>query len=317
MIFSINHKILTMEKKEELYRGKTKAVFATEDPDVVMIKNFDALTKFDTPELTEQMRDKAKFATQTTCNVFRFLQAAGVPVAFRGQWSETEFLVDKCQMIPLEVIIRRYAVGSYLNRVPELKAEDGQPPHRFEKLVFELFLKTTGKVIKSFDGREIGNVPVEDPLIDDWSLSDPFWNLRHPKLPYLERGSDFGVVVNLQDIIPGPDLISEIEKITRDTFLLLEGVWSQLECRLIDFKIEFGITSDGRLLVADVIDNDSWRLRTNEWQELSKQLFRDNADMGEISSKYQLVANLSESFLSFLMEALQYYDEQYAVEKKL
>jgi len=138
-----------MEKKAEIYRGKTKAVFATENESLVVLENFDALTKFDTPELTAQMKDKAKFATQTTCNVFRFLQAAGIPVAFREQLSETEFLVDKCQMIPLEGIIRRFAVGSYLNRVPKLKIETREP-YRFEKLVFEIFLKTTGKLIKSF-----------------------------------------------------------------------------------------------------------------------------------------------------------------------
>lgn len=308
-----------MEKREELYRGKTKAVFATEDPSLVVMENFDALTKFDTPELTAQMKDKAKFATQTTCNIFRFLQAAGIPVAFKEQLSETEFLVEKCQMIPLEVVSRRYAVGSCLNRKPELKVEDGLPPYRFNCLVFELFLKTTGKVIKAFDNRVIGSVSIEDPLIDR-GYGDSHWKLRHPKLPYSELGSDLGISINATDILPdseGRDIIFQIEEITRKIFLLLENVWSQLDCYLIDFKIEFGITRDGRLIVADVIDNDSWRLRTKNWEELSKQLFRDNADMSEISSKYQLVAELSNQFEGFLVDALDYMLEQYETEKEL
>ncbi|MFA6386021.1 MAG: phosphoribosylaminoimidazolesuccinocarboxamide synthase [Candidatus Paceibacterota bacterium] len=295
-----------MEKGKELYRGKTKGAFAVDDPTALVLQNYDALTKFDTPELTAQMANKAIYATKTTCNVFNLLKAAGLPVAFREQLSETEFLVDKCQMIPLEVIARRYAVGSYLNRVPELKAEDGQPPHCFGRLVFELFLKTTGKIIKSFDGREIGKVPVEDPLID-LSLGADYWKLRHPKLPYSEFASDLGITVYPTDIVPGgEDILPQIEEITRKVFLILEGAWAQLECRLIDFKIEFGITTDGRLVVADVIDNDSWRLRTNNWEELSKQLFRDNVSMEEISSKYQLVAELSEHFDAF--EAVEYMD---------
>ena len=305
-----------MEKKAEIYRGKTKAVFATENESLVVLENFDALTKFDTPELTAQMKDKAKVATQTTCNVFRFLQAAGIPVAFREQLSETEFLVDKCQMIPLEVIIRRFAVGSYLNRVPKLKIETREP-YRFEKLVFEIFLKTTGKLIKSFNGREIGTVPVEDPLIDLKPGAD-YWKLRHPKVPYSESGSDLEITVYPTDIVPGGEnILPQIEEITRQTFLLLEDAWAQLECHLIDFKIEFGITTDGYLVVADVIDNDSWRLRTKNWEELSKQLFRDNVNMEEVSSKYQLVAELSDNFWDFLTEASIYCDEQYEMEDRL
>ncbi len=307
-----------MEKKEELYRGKTKAVFATEDPSLVILENFDAITKFDTPELTAQMKDKAKFATQTTCNVFKLLKEAGLPVAFRKQLSETEFLVDKCQMIPLEVIARRYAVGSYLNRVPELKTE-GREPYSFEKLVFELFLKTTGKIVKTFEGEEIGTVPVEDPLID-CSMYD-YWKLRNPKIPYSELESDTGVMVYPSDILPaGENFVEQldlIEEITRRTFLVLEFAWAQQRCRLIDFKIEFGITNDGRLVVADVIDNDSWRLRTNSWEELSKQLFRDDANMEEISSKYQLVAKLSDQFILSWDEDTDLMVERYEYEKSL
>ncbi len=287
-----------MKKKEELYRGKTKAVFATDDQSVVLLQNFDALTKFDDPSQTKQMTGKAVHATNTTCNVFRLLQKAGIPVAFREQISETEFTTEKCTMIPLEVIARRYAVGSYLKRFPGLAASSGETPKRFHRLVFELFLKTTGKVIKSFAGETIGEVSVEDPFIELSKLGDIF-HLCNPKLPSWEDGHDLAVDVNANYILPdveGRSYLPQIEQITRKTFLLLEGAWSQLGFRLIDFKIEFGVTSSGTLVVADVIDNDSWRLRTSDWEEVSKQCFRDNASMEEIGDKYAMVSKLTDSF---------------------
>lgn len=291
-----------MDKKDELYRGKTKAIFATDDPGLVVLQNFDALTKFDDPDQTKQMEGKAVHATRTTCNVFRLLQEAGIPVAFKEQLSDTEFLAEKCQMIPLEVIARRYAVGSYLSRFPNLKAEEGKRPHRFHRLVFELFLKTTGKVIKNFEGQVVGETSVEDPLIDQ-NEEDLGWRLRHPKLPYWDENSELFVVNDPNEFFPksktGAGFIlrsSEIERITRKTFLVLEGAWAQLGFRLIDFKIEFGINLRGDLVIADVIDNDSWRLRTSSWEEVSKQCFRDNASMDEIGSKYAMVAKLTGSF---------------------
>ena len=160
-------------------------------------------------------------------------------------------------------------------------------------------------------------MPVEDPLIDLKPGAD-YWKLRHPKVPYSESGSDLEITVYPTDIVPGGEnILPQIEEITRQTFLLLEDAWAQLECHLIDFKIEFGITTDGYLVVADVIDNDSWRLRTKNWEELSKQLFRDNVNMEEVSSKYQLVAELSDNFWDFLTEASIYCDEQYEMEDRL
>ncbi|MEI7451976.1 MAG: phosphoribosylaminoimidazolesuccinocarboxamide synthase [Candidatus Falkowbacteria bacterium] len=293
-----------IEKGEIISHGKTKEIHSVLGrPNSVILKNKDEITKNDDKSLTKTMASKAEYATATTCMVFQLLKEAGIPVAFESQISPTEFLAPKCAMIPLEVIIRRYADGSCLKRSPNLKTGEGQAPHRFHKLVFELFLKTTEGKFSGKSGNELSmsndvlsdnDKPVDDPFIAN--PYDSTWTLKNPKIPTWDAKSDLGLSVANSDVLPTGIKLSEIEKITRQVFLILENAWAQLGCRLIDFKIEFGIDADGNLLVADVIDNDSWRLRTADWKELSKQLFRDNFSMEEISEKYALVAKLVERF---------------------
>lgn len=284
-------------------QGKTKALYECKEwPDEVIVSNGDAITKNDDPSATQQLPDKARHATTTTCAVFELLQQAGIPVAYSKRLSDTEFLAPKCQMIPLEVVIRRYGVGSYLKRYPNLKRDDSHNPVRFHRLVFELFLKTTGGKILGRDGALLG----ETPLIGDTGrhLDDPWiiypdqqkWDLRDPKLPSWQEGSEIGCQVSQSAILPEGVTVQAIEEMARKVFLVLEGAWAILGCRLIDFKIEFGIDAQGRLVVADVIDNDSWRVRDAKWQELSKQLFRDCESMDVIADKYALVASLVQRF---------------------
>jgi phosphoribosylaminoimidazole carboxylase/phosphoribosylaminoimidazole-succinocarboxamide synthase len=258
------------------------------------------------------------------------LQQAGIPTAYVQQISDTEILAKKCYMIPLEVIIRRYAVGSYLDRMPQFKREG--TPYRFHRLKFELFLKTSKGILNDINLRDylpeekeelikyldapktLQNIQKKKPeiqnlmeldrdvlveevikIIDDPWIENPYypeWALAHPKkptwtIPSLTR---IDPIINLE-------MIKEIEELTRKTFLILEGAWNILGgYRLIDFKIEFGITESGNLVVADVIDNDSWRLRTADWKELSKQTFRDNHPLAQVQENYLRVAQLVEQF---------------------
>ncbi len=61
-------------------------------------------------------------------------------------------------------------------------------------------------------------------------------------------------------------------------------------------KIEFGLDVDGNLLVSDVIDNDSWRLRDADWKELSKEAFRQGETLDEVEKNYSYVATLTQNF---------------------
>jgi len=295
---------MTPEKGKIIAAGKTKVLYeVVGDPKDVIILNKDEITKNDDKSLTKTMASKAEYATATTSMVFQLLKEAGLPVAFEKQLSKTEFLAPKCEMIALEVIARRYAVGSYLKRFPNFAVSDGQAPHRFDELVFEVFFKTSDGKFSNDSGFSVQtpndvlldiDKPVDDPFIAN--PYDSVWELRHPKIPGLDKSSDLEREVDSSEVLPLGVDVKRIEEITRKVFLVLENAWSQLGLHLIDFKIEFGINSDGDLLVADVIDNDSWRLRTSDWQELSKQLFRDNHEMEDISEKYALVAKLVEKF---------------------
>lgn len=290
-----------MANSTVLAEGKTKVICKFDGmPGFVLIKSKNDITKNDDPSQTKIIKNKAKHSTATTCAVFRFLKKAGIPVAFEKQVSDTEFLAPECKMINLEVVVRRYVLSgsSYLKRSPQLFAH---LPYRFHRLEFELFLKTTGGLVRTKEGDIYGNPlkkedgkPLDDPIIID--PNNPEWELRNPKIPIWDERSDLRHTISRDLILPHGVTVQKIEEIARKTFFLLEGAWAQLGLRLVDFKIEFGIDANGNLLVADVIDNDSWRLQTADWQELSKQLFRDNVCMGEIADKYALVSDLVQKF---------------------
>ncbi|MGC9610844.1 MAG: phosphoribosylaminoimidazolesuccinocarboxamide synthase [Minisyncoccia bacterium] len=273
--------------------------------DFVIIENKEDITAFDDPKFTKKFATKARCATTTTCKVFGLLKASGIPVAYVEQISPTEFVALNCVMIPLEVVARRYAVGSYLKRHPEL-AKEGQP-YRFHRLVTEFFLKTTKGSLKTADGEIVveGLDPQkgeEDPFIIN-PLEEK-WKLYHSKKPKWDSGSDLARTVDAGKIVPSVgamffnpmEAMKEMDNLMRETFLVLEGAWAILGLRLIDMKIEFGVDVNGNLVVADVIDNDSWRLRTSDWQELSKEAFRQGEELNEVERKYGIVADLANNF---------------------
>lgn len=294
----------TYERGTQLAAGKTKRIYEVVGmPNSVELENTINITALDNPDLTKQIASKGTSATQTTCNVFELLRDAGIPVAYHRQVSPTSFLAPKCTMIPLEVIARRYAVGSYLKRHPDLE-RSGTTPYRFEQLLVEFFLKTTSGGL-TINGKSLvegldAKAGEEDPFISN--PDNIVWSLYHSKKPSWAAEASLQRSVSSTLVFPSiepqriPALMQEIRRLTAMTFLVLEKAWALLGCRLIDFKIEFGFDHAGKLLVADVIDNDSWRLRTNAWEELSKQLFRDGVDLAKVEVAYSIVAALTDTF---------------------
>ena len=279
---------------ELLYEGKTKRVWqAIGYPDCAILENKPDTTAFNDPKFTKKIEGKDIACTTVTSRIFELLQKVGIPVAFKEQISPTEMLVDKVEMVLLECIARRIAMGSYVARCPW---EKKNPFKRFHRLATEYFLKTTkGKLVFRDQVVVDGLTPVEDDPI----IINPFdeqWQLFHPGLPQFHPDANLNrTIQRAEAILPGIS-VKEIDAILRKTFLFLEGLFNIFGYRFSDYKIEFGITQDGRLVIADVIDPDSWRTNTWSWTAFDKQSFRDGIDPKEVGKRYDVIARMAEFF---------------------
>lgn len=273
----------TPERGELVIEGKTKRLYQALGKgfeDVVIVEQKNTITKHNDPTQTREFESKGRCSTTFAVQVFQLLHAAGIPNAFIRQTGENEFLMHKCQMLGLEVVIRRLGMGSFFDRNPNLKPKPNQPAPRFHRLVYELYLKTTDGLVPLLDGSThdtgIRDSERQDPFIEDPSAES--WHLAHPHRPLWDTESPIGEIEAAQ--VTNPKFLGLIEQEARKVFLLLESALANAGSRLADLKIEFGIRSDGALVVADVIDPDSlrqavWSDETHSWIDLSKQSFRE------------------------------------------
>ncbi|MDY5973040.1 MAG: phosphoribosylaminoimidazolesuccinocarboxamide synthase [Butyricicoccus sp.] len=104
-----------MQKKEQLYEGKAKKVFATDDPNIVIVDYKDDATAFNGVK-KGTISGKGVINNQMTNHLMRKLEEAGVPTHFVEELSERETAVKKVSIVPLEVIIRNISAGSFAKR---------------------------------------------------------------------------------------------------------------------------------------------------------------------------------------------------------
>ena len=104
-----------MEKKEQLYEGKAKKVFATENPDYVIVSYKDDATAFNGLK-KGTIAGKGVINNKMSNLLMRMLEKNGVPTHFVEELNDRETLVKKVSIVPLEVIIRNIAAGSFSKR---------------------------------------------------------------------------------------------------------------------------------------------------------------------------------------------------------
>ena len=264
--------------------GKTKRIHKLAgSTDLVTLVAKDDITAGDGAK-HDVIPEKGRLANRTTCNVFRLLKACGIPVAFEEQDSETSFIAPGCTMLPYEVVTRREAHGSYLKRHPQIAK--GQ---LFPQLLVEFYLKTKDK---NWKGKPL---VADDPLMD---FSDGAAQIRllNPAKPLV--GQEPFLILPASDVLTSNDewkIFPEMRRIARQTFLVLEKAWQLQGGTLVDLKVEFGYDSKGRLLLADVIDNDSWRV-IEDGSYIDKQVYRDGGALDDVAAKYRRVAEITDRF---------------------
>ena len=104
-----------MEKREQLYEGKAKKVFATDDPALVIVDYKDDATAGDGAK-KGTIRGKGVVNNKLSNNLMKMLAEQGVPTHFVEELSDRETLVKKVSIVPLEVIVRNVAAGSFSKR---------------------------------------------------------------------------------------------------------------------------------------------------------------------------------------------------------
>ena len=134
-----------MEKRQELYRGKAKTVYTTDDPNLLVMHYRDDVSAFDGAKLA-QLALKGETNNKFNAFIMSKLVAAGVPTHFVRVLNERESLVKAMKMIPVECVVRNVCAGSMAKRYG---IEEGT---RLPEPIFEFFLKSDA---------------LHDPLVND------------------------------------------------------------------------------------------------------------------------------------------------------
>ena len=227
-----------MKKLEQLYEGKAKKVFATEDPDVVIVDYKDDATAFN-GEKKGTIVGKGVINNRMTNYIFQVLEKEGVPTHYVEELSDRETAVKKVEIVPLEVIVRNVAAGSFS-----------------KKLGIEEGTKLLAPTLEfSYKNDELG-----DPMVNDYHI----------------LAMDLATREELDQIAQMSFKINQ----------LMVDFFKSVKVDLIDFKIEFGKTSDGQIILADEISPDTCRFWDSDTHEkLDKDRFR--RDMGGVEEAYE------------------------------
>ena len=229
-----------MEKREQLYEGKAKKVFRTDDENLYIVSYKDDATAFNGLK-KGQIAGKGVINNKMSNMLMSLLEENGVPTHFVEELNDRDTVVKKVEIVPLEVIIRNVSAGSFAKHYG---VEEGII---FDEPTIEFSYKN-----------------------DD--LGDPLLNAYHAIALKLATREEIELIKSMA---------FKVNEVLKEYF-------RTLNIRLIDFKLEFGKTADGKIILADEISPDTcrfWDMDTNE--KLDKDRFR--RDLGGVEDAYNEV----------------------------
>ena len=227
-----------MKKLEQIYEGKAKKVFKTDNPELFIVDYKDDATAFNGLK-KGTIQDKGIINNHVTNFMMKLLEEHGVPTHFVEELSERETIVKKVKIIPLEVIIRNKAAGSFSKRFGVL------------------------------EGTALASTVLEYSYKDD-ALGDPMINDSHILALKFATKEELSIISSMA---------LKVNEILIEFFI---GIGIEL----IDFKLEFGKTNSGEIILADEISPDTcrfWDIKTHE--KLDKDRFR--RDLGNVEGAYK------------------------------
>ena len=226
-----------MQKLEQIYEGKAKKVYKTDDPELYIVDYKDDATAFNGLK-KGTIAGKGIINNQMSNRLMQMIEQKGVPTHFVKELSERETLVKKVSIVPLEVIVRNIAAGSFSKRYG---VDEGMV---FEEPVIEFSYKND-------------------------ALGDPLLNTDHALALKVATRAE----------------IDTIKSYALKVNSILKVFWAKCGITLVDFKLEFGKTADGSIILADEISPDTCRLWDSATGEkLDKDRFR--RDLGGVEEAY-------------------------------
>ena len=226
-----------MQKLEQIYEGKAKKVYKTDDPERYIVDYKDDATAFNGLK-KGTIAGKGIINNQMSNRLMQMIEQKGVPTHFVRELSERETLVKKVSIVPLEVIVRNIAAGSFSKRYG---VDEGMV---FEEPVIEFSYKND-------------------------ALGDPLLNTDHALALKVATRAE----------------IDTIKSYALKVNSIMKVFWAECGVTLVDFKLEFGKTADGSIILADEISPDTCRLWDSATGEkLDKDRFR--RDLGGVEEAY-------------------------------
>ena len=234
-----------MPMTEMLYEGKAKQVFATGNPEVIIIHYKDDASAYNGIKRA-QIANKGEWNNKISSIIYERLEKEGIKTHFIRRIDDRNQLCKRVKVIPIEVIVRNRAAGSMARR---LGLPEGMQP---KNTIYEYCYKND-------------------------ELNDPLINEHH------------AVALGISTY----EELDEIHGITERINCLLTEMFARIGVTLVDFKIEFGRTADGTLVLSDELSPDTCRLWDADTQEkLDKDRFR--RDLGRVGEAYnEILSRLS------------------------